>query len=272
MAYAAPAKDTVMIVGGLGTQANAAALNGGGATKTVWDANSPSDFINTNGGPITADTAIAYDHTGGTVACMFSKAGIGTGVTVGTLAYVSGTNITTGIYEITTVAGDGSYVACANIDATDDNSDSVLNIGGALDGLQNALDSPLNDATSYNRYIYDNIATETITSVIDHNTNSGSTNTRLFIIGYRTDLTAEDDIVITTGSELANGLIQFTADVDFTEWWNIDFNGGGVGKAEYCLYTDGAVSTDKHVFKNCKFHNANNHNIYFSGRTCIWVN
>lgn len=250
------AKDTVIAVGGLGTQADKAENNGGGATKTAWDANAPTDFIAANGGPTSADTGITFDFAGGTPDRKFSKAGIGTGVTVGTLAFVSGTNITTGIYEITSIAGDDSWVACANITATDDNADSVMNIGGAIDSLQNALDGQ--DAVTQNRYIYDNISTETIAATIDVDTFGGSVTTRVRVIGYNSTLAAEDMIIITTDQDLgANALLKITT-VDFIEIANIDFNCGGkdnnlAGIGVSAIATgDGARS----VFCNCIFRGA----------------
>lgn len=120
MAYAAPAKDTVTICGGLGTMADAINLNGGGATKAAWDAGSPSDFINTNGGPITS----CVDASFATATKVFTSAGIGTGVTVGTLVQIfggDGSHVTAGIYEVTAQTND--TITCANVD--DDGSDDT---------------------------------------------------------------------------------------------------------------------------------------------------
>lgn len=264
---AAPNEDTVVIVGGLGTQADKNSLNGGGATKVAWDAGSPSDFIGTNGGTITADTAVTYSN--GTTT--FSKTGIGTGVTVGTLAYVSGTNITAGIYEVTARTND--TIVCANIVAVGDNTDSVVNVGGALDTLQNALDNDVNNATLYNRYIYDNIATETIAATIDHDTNSGGVNSKLYIIGYNSTLAAEAEIIITTTTTLANGLVLIAGSIVDSTWENIDFNGGGKdsSRAAYCV--NNTVNTARmHTFLACKFRGASSSGIQYAGYHLYLIN
>lgn len=284
MAYVAPNEDTVVVVGGRGTMADAAALNGGGATKAVWDTEAdPTKFIAANGGPIAADTAITYDHTGnGNGERNFAKAGIGTGVTVGTLAYCSGTNITAGIYEVTSVDGAGAWICCNDIVATDDNADSVVNVGGALNYLQGALDNDVNNAASYNRYIYINgqvndndgsiLALDTAggNASIDINTYSGTGTTKVYIIGYNATLAAEAEITLTTGAALANGLLDFNADIDYTEWRNFDFNGGGNGKATYCIKN--AVDTaNNHILKSCRIHNASSHGMFFGATGNGWI-
>lgn len=247
------AKDTVIAVGGLGTQADRAENNGGGATKTAWDSGVPADFIDTNGGPKSADTAISYDHAGGTPDRKFSKAGIGANVTVGTLAYVSGTNITTGIYEITSIAGDDSWVACADIIATGDNADSIMNIGGAIDSLQNALDGQ--DAATQNRFIYYNISSVTLTVPIDIDVYGGSAATRIIVKGYNADLTAITQVTITTNSDI-NTLLNFSLGTGlFICFYNFIFDAGGVNKANYCAYGVGP-SDDWVTFINCLFDDA----------------
>jgi len=268
------AKDTVIAVGGLGTQVDKAELNGGGATKTAWDAGAPGDFIAANGGPKSADTAITYDHAGGTVDRMFSKAGIGTNVTVGTLAYVSGTNITTGIYEITTVAGDDSYVACANIVATDDNADSVLNIGGALDKIQNALDTQ--DAASYNRYIYDNISTETVTATVKADTYAGSASTKVFVIGYNATLAAEASVILTTTTDITGEAAAVDQSLfsivtkNYLEFRNINFNAGGkdANRAMCGLYNNDAQYI---TFYNCNFYGGEADGCYYNSSYLFFV-
>lgn len=278
MAYTAPNEDTVVVVGGRGTMANAAELNGGGVTKAIWDTEAdPTKFIAANGGPIAADTGITYDHTGNPNGERnFAKAGIGTNVIVGTLAYCSGTNITAGIYEVTSVDGAGAWICCNEIDATDDNADSVVNVGGAIGkangaGLDAALANDVNNAAAYNRYIYINgdismaAGTITTTATLDANTYSGGADTKVFVIGYNSTLAAESSIIITTAAALANGLLQLSGPVTFYEWRNIDFNGSNVpeaGDAEYCVESTATTTNTDHTWINCKFHNADNHGAY----------
>ena len=259
MAYTAPAKETVTVVGGLNTQADKAALNGGGAIKTVWDAGSPSDFIDTNGGPIQTATC-----TFTTIDKNLSGTDIGLNVVEGTLCYVStgtDTHITAGIYEITTVTNDDNII-CLNIE-DDGNDESVItvNVGGAFDGLQTAVNNKVNNGVAYNRYIYDNISTETITNTITVD-QYGGTNyvSKIYIIGYNLTLTAEAEVTITTHSTLASGLLSYNL-VSYLKFINIDFDGGNkTDEAHYCVnfISSGGYST----FSKCKFHGATNDGVH----------
>ena len=259
MAYTAPAKETVTVVGGLNTQADKAALNGGGAIKTVWDAGSPSDFIDTNGGPIQTATC-----TFTTIDKNLSGTDIGLNVVEGTLCYVStgtDTHITAGIYEITTVTNDDNII-CLNIE-DDGNDESVItvNVGGAFDGLQTAVNNKVNNGVAYNRYIYDNISTETITSTITVDTYGGTNYvSRIYIIGYNLTLTAEAEVTITTHSTLADGLLVCDG-VSYLKFINIDFDGGNkTDEANHCVKfgsTGGYIT-----FSKCKFHGATNDGVY----------
>ncbi len=241
------AKDTFVAVGGLGTQADAALTNGGGATKTAWEAGTPSNFIAANGGPITADTTITYTNSTTT----FSKTGIGTGVTVGTLAFVSGTNITTGIYEVTGQTND--TVVMANIVASGDNTDSVVNVGGAISTLQRALDD--NDAATQNRHIWYNVSSITITAPIDIDTFGGSSTTNVIVEGYNSTLTVEAQVTITTNSDIST-LLNFalTGDI-YGIFRNLILDANGAGNANQCVLSFGA-SDDRVIFENCLLENA----------------
>ena len=269
-AYTAPNEDTVIVVGGLGTQANAAQLNGGGATKVVWDAGSPSDFINTNGGPITDDTGCAFTDVDDTI----TKVGIGTGVTVGTLAYVVKTagagTITTGVYEVTAQTND--TIVISGHDASGD-STLTVNVGGAIDTLQNALDNTANDATSSSRYIYNNIAIHTITSTINIDTNTGSSPAMLFVTGYNSTLTAKSLVQVTTATDLANGLIQFDGTQSDYIFEVIDFNAGGKddNEGEFCINDDGTGSSHI-IFIGCIFRGAVSHGVSQGSDSWTFIN
>lgn len=263
MAYTAPNEDTVVVVGGLGTQANKAQLNGGGATKAVWDANSPSDFMETDGGPQATATCAFTTATKN-----LNGTNIGLNVTVGTLCFVStgdGAHVTPGVYEITTVT-DNDNIICAQID--DDGTNDInhtVNVGGALDTLQNALDNDVNDASSFNRYIYNNIATATVAATIDHDTNGGSSTTRLYTIGYNATLAAESEVIINTTSDITAILLIASA-ISSTTFQNIDFDGGGkdASRASFCV-SDSSPSNFRNAFKDCKFHGAESHGVEMDG-------
>lgn len=271
--YTAPNEDTIVAVGGLGTQANNAQLNGGGATKAAWNAGSPSDFINTNGGPKR------------TASCAFTTASknlngtdIGNGVTVGTLCFVStgdGAHITAGVYEITTVT-DNDNIVCAQIDDDGTNDINVtVNVGGAIDTLQNVFDNTVNNGASFNRYIYYN-GNETVSATVDIDAFSGSITTRIFLIGYNATLAAEELEAITTTTDLSgngNGLIKFDGTQDYFEFWSIDFNGGGkdATRAVYCVEDAGAGSLYV-VYEDCKFHGAVSHGVHQNSNEHYYIN
>ncbi len=247
MAYTAPAKDTVHFVGGLGTQADKHADNGGGATKAAWDAGSPSDFIDTNGGPITSDTNCTYDHAGK----LIQKAGIGTGVTVGTLAYVSGTNITTGNYEVTSVL-DSNRIICSGIDSTDNNADTTCNVGGAFDLLQTAIDNDSTNAVAYNRTILTNLA-ETPGATIGVDTGGPSLGANFWkrYIGCDSSMVkrARGQYVTIDSSASAIATIEYSQKNSYT--WGIHFTAQAGQSA--ILY--GGVAAEEQgyntIFENC---------------------
>jgi hypothetical protein len=73
---------------------------------------------------------------------------------------------------------------------------------------------------------------------------------------------------ITTNSELANGLVVISYEADHFRWHGIKFDGGGDGKAKFCVLTkDTAGYADGHIFTNCRFANADSHNICFRTNT-----
>lgn len=271
MAYTPPAKETVIVVGGLGTMADAIPLAGGGATKTVWDANNPGDFIGANGGPITSNNNAAFDYGNKTI----SIAGIGAGVTAGTLCYCNDgaaeASFFTGWYEVTGVAA--GVLTFANISLsgidTDQANGVTCEVGGAFGkavtggvdeaGLANALDASISNAIAYNRYIYVNgdtsmaAGTITIEKTVDVDTGTGAINTRLIIKGANSNCVVDGTRpIITTVASLATGLLAFDDNSDFTQWWYIDFDAGGAGKADYCIYNPATdVSTTTHFFFDC---------------------
>lgn len=225
--------------------------------------------VGVNGAVIKADTGVTYDHAGGTPDRKFSKAGIGTGSIVGMYALVTGTNITSGYYEITSIAGDDSWVACADITATDDNADSTLDIGGACPivgggatvgnyALQEVLDDALSSAAAANVDIFIT-GTGTLTATIDFDTGGGTATTSKSVIGVNTSYIDDGTrAIITTASALANGLFNYTA-IDFVTIKNIDLNGsndGSAGEANYCIYTNAADTSNSNRVINCLLHNA----------------
>lgn len=293
MVYAPPNEDTVVAVGGLGTQNDSSTYNGGGATKTVWDDNSPSNFIDIDGGPIKSTANGAFNWGNKTI----TSVGIGIEVIVGTLCYLDDgvleASFFTGIYEATTVADNVLTFANISLSAIDtDQSDGVIcNVGGSIgsigDGsivssaLQEALDNSVNDAATngvdgspHSRYIYYNafetLYEQTDSAGLNVDTYSGSANTKIFIIGYNSTLTTETIVTITTNSKLSLGLVRFVT-VDYTLWKNIDFNAGGKddAKAAYAVY-NGDSGCIFHTFVNCYFRGASIDGFYVAASSNNW--
>lgn len=271
MAYAPPNEATVVAVGGLGTQANSAQLNGGGATKAVWDAGSPSDFMGANGGPQATATCAFTTATKN-----LNGTNIGLNVTVGTLCFVSagdGAHVTAGVYEITTVT-DNDNIICAQID--DDGTNDInhtVNVGGALDTLQNALDNTVNDGADFDRHIYDNISSETIAATIDIDINAGSLTTNIYVVGYNATLAAEAQVIITTDQNLgALPLVDFNVPDNFV-FRNIDFDGGGkdANLAGSCIIASATGDGQNTVFYNCIFRRAESHGVSIRSTRMLFI-
>ena len=258
--------DSVVVVGGFGTMNDADEYNGGGAIKTVWDStDDPTAFIGTNGGPIQSSNAATYTNSTNT----FAATGIGTDVVEGTIVYLSdddGTAFTTGRYSVSGRTND--TIVIADITSTGDSTTCTVNVGGAIGkssgyGLQAVLDDDICDASTYNRYVYFNgdqgMAADTVTidATIEVDFYSGTTSTRLFVIGYAQDLLAEAEMTLATISVI-DELVLFTAG-DYSTWRGIDFDADsneGNNAADYCVRALGNLDGISVVFENCKFHNA----------------
>ena len=251
-----PTVDTVMVVGGLGTKADSATLNGGGATKAAWDAGSPTDFIDTNGGPIATATDAAVGVSGAETT--FTLAGAFAGVTDGTLCYVNfdATAETAGYTDGWTyiISHTDDTIVTETLEFGAEGTGTVT-VGGAVPTLQEALDHDVNDATSYNRYIL--TRGETITSTVDVDTNSAGQAYRLTIQGMNATFTATEAAEIDTETYLVNGLVRIANAIINTKWVDINFNGGGKDstRAVNCVsFVTG--TSEPHFWVNCEFFGA----------------
>ena len=259
-----PAKDTVMVVGGLGNCSGRSTLNGGGATKAAWDAGSPSDFIGANGAPVDFCAAGTIDTDGGNV--RITDAGSFTNVVNGAIVLCIFTaTYASDRYEVLSHTDNSITIDLA---WSTDVPTAYAAVGGAVNSLQEALD--LNDGVTYNRFIYisgstaGGAGTDLTTTTIKADTYGGSASSKVFVIGYNITLTAEATVAVTTTTDLTGeaaavdrALLSIVT-VDYLEFRNIDFDGGGKdnSQAMYGLYAaaggDGAYST----FYNCQFHAA----------------
>ena len=75
-------------------------------------------------------TGVTYDHSGGAEETYFSKTDVGLNVVAGMMAYVTGTNITSGYYQVTVVTDDDNIKIA--VTATDDNTDSTVQINPSM--------------------------------------------------------------------------------------------------------------------------------------------
>lgn len=235
--------------------------------------------VKANGAVIKADVGVTYDHAGnGNGDRNFAKAGIGTDAIVGMYALVTGTNITSGYYEITAIAGDDSWVNCANITATGDNADSTLDIGGACPivgaghsvgdfDLQDVLDDALGDAAANDVDIFIAVGA-TLSATVDIDAGGGTATTRKSIIAVNTSY-ADDGTQITLTAQaaagLANGMFEFDSGAPYIYAKNIIFDANGDG-ADHCVLQDDTIDGVLGVtFESCRFTDAADTNIRFGG-------
>lgn len=184
-----------------------------------------------------------------------------------------GTN-DSGYYLITGVVADTHIIvldtALDGIATLTNNENNSYFIGGIMEvgstgDLQNAFDTigPDCGATSVNAInnldiLCHLVAAITIDDTIDIDAISGSTTTRVRVIGNNSDF--EDDgtqIEINTEDTLANGLFDMDPAGQYLTFRNIDFDGGNAtDDAAYCIFASSDGDADYSTFENCKMHGA----------------
>jgi hypothetical protein len=233
-------ESSVFFVGGTGTKAGNA--NCGGCTKDWFDNNFTqlSDIMGDNGAPIISASGCSFTNSTKYVTCpgpAFSSA------QVGMVAYVSGTNISPGFYKITQIVTDYT-VQLSGINATGNNTDTTINIGGAFDSFQNAVDGT--SAAYYDCNIYVN-KNATLTDTVDVDTGGGSVvaNTNKRIIGFHShpaDMRKGGQYYQSAFDALRNG-------VDTNKCVQLDGDDG----AYDVLY----INVDNIILENFYLHNTN---------------
>lgn len=164
--------------------------NAGGCTRYWWDTEVPNGteaealaamlkLMDVAGDPYIDDTGLTY--TDGTTRVDAAVPGDFATAEAGMVAYIAGTNITAGMYEITTA--DPDYLIFDDIVATGDNVDTEIVVGGSFGTLQEALDE--SSAVDYSCWIYTS-RSETLAAAIDIDINGGDTDKNTFkrIIGF----------------------------------------------------------------------------------------
>ena len=254
-------EDSVFFVGGTGTKAGN--VNAGGCTKAWYDANytALTDIMSSNGAALIAEVNCTYTHS----STRITKSGAFGNAKVGMVAYIAGTNITIGRYKITAVDPSGNYVDVSGIVATGDNTDTTINVGGAFDKLQNALDNT--EASNYGVDIFTNKG-ETFSAAedqidVDTGGGNGSANTWKRIIGIDdsgAELPRGSYVTIDANNKAAHVFV--VNDLNNIEFRHIYAYNAGSGK--YGWYYSSGTTVYGLTLKDCKSTDCD-YGIYMSG-------
>ncbi len=253
---------SVFFVGGRGDKSGRLA-DAGGCTKAWWDtevvASSEADamakLMTATGGPVITQNAMPYTfadnritHGGGGFA----------GAEVGMVVYVienpvPGVDVDTGRYTITGVDVGGDWIECdGGIDGTGD-TDVDIEIGGAFDTLDHAVDATL--ATTFSVQIYTNLAEilGAAISVVSGGNNDKNAFKR--ICGFNS--VPSDMVRGGTYYESPFDILR-TGIIDLTKTVRLDANGGA--------YESFSVTGDNIIIENIYLYNSAN------PKTCILFN
>jgi hypothetical protein len=269
--------------------------------KSLYDtkvaASSTSDLYGTNGGYIQSDntdsTTLTYTDTDNATLTMTSTAGIIVGMYVYIDDLSAGSNVD-GYYRIENIDSGtqitfrpSGILSGPLIDTNDTCSFYIGGVSDAFDSsttLQDELDfigpaagaDPVGGAIN-NLDILCHASTATaITTKIDIDSISGSTTTRVRLIGSDSDFIPDSAnlLEITTATDLTtNGLFDFADASDWTNWYNFDFNAGGKDSnlGGYGVVSQTTSSTD-HLFVNCDFHGAEVSGCHYHGVEWTFIN
>jgi len=244
-------EDSVFFVSGV-----AGSATQGGCTKEWFDANFTqlTDIMSAGGGPIDNASNATYSHATKRV----TKAGAFTNTEVGMVAYIAGTNITTGRYKVTAVDPGGGWLEASGIVSTGDNADTGVNVGGSFDTLQNALDNT--DAGSYTVEIFDNKGDASLAAGIDIDTGSGEIDNGSWkrVIGFHTTPGDMDyggshygEYTVYDGNDsLGDYMFTYANGMENIEMRNIA--GTGVSAPYHVHYLAGYATARNLVWRNCK--------------------
>jgi len=236
--------------------------NGGGATLAAWEAkNAYTDFMAADGGPIASETACTLSG-GADLFITATSSGAFSDVVVGTIALCMFTGVyANGYYIITDVDPSGDWVEI-NLTSqevptpTGETCDIV--IGGAIDGLENVINTDLANATNYDSTVLIK-GSETLGGQQDINTGGGSSTTRLRFIGVNSSWEEDGTRAVITTSSSITSLVKIT-DVDYFEFRHIDFDGNS--NATYCFTTAAITDAWNTAWVDCLFHGAVSDGIY----------
>ncbi len=244
---------------------SSAATNGGGASRTAWDAGVPADFFNTTTGAPKATATCAFT----TATKNMNGTNIGLNVTVGTLCFVTtgdGAHITAGWYFVTTVTDNDNIILADIVDDGTNDTGVTVNVGGTIDGLASMIASAaaLADATTVNCEVFIK-GNETLATDLTLSAGGGTASTILHFLGVDSSwVRIVPTRVIASGGSIANQLLDTSIMPDITLNANVELH----FDVNY-VHVDGLFvhgNTDTHLvgssgadfqqYTNCAFDNA----------------
>jgi parallel beta-helix repeat protein len=247
-----------LVCGGQGTQTGQHATPGGGflvGGAAVW-----ADCQAANGAEVTDTTVLAANITDDGATITLAQTGIGTGVVVGTLAYVAwgtGGDYVNDRYDVTAASANSVTINYAGETTKPTGDDTQIVIGGAFAKTDVGLQLPFDQAAAGDTIdIAD--GNYDLEATVDCDTNDGTETDRITVRGVSTAgvaLVAGDTrpvLRVKTGNgALAGALIAIGADTDCWDWNDLDLNGdsGGADTADYGMYANSTSSTHHRLFR-----------------------
>ena len=257
---------------------NIGAIVGGSSSNgnnSPWfnsDVIGPGDNQLNNGLFLDASGSVAVTDNGSSKV-RATSAGDFSNTIVGPYANINfdpGSDYTSGFYEVIAVDASNNYVDLELAYIDDDAVNITIVVGGAVPiidvdyDLQDVLDDALSSAASNDVVIYI-LGTGEITATLDIDTGGGSATTTKTLVGTNTSYVIDGTRAkITTATSLINGLVHIANGVSGITFRNIDFDAGGVGKADYCILNN-TDAEESIVFKNCLMHDSDIDGIHHGG-------
>lgn len=268
------AENVVTLWGAIGTPA--AVQEPSMVSKATFDAGSPSDFYAANGDHLAqgGNKTVTTDSTD----FFLNDTGAFAGLTLeGIYLYMSFGASAVGYYRILSNTDDAvrflstGLAGQAAVIGTTDHTYSVGGVGiiedpDTDDFFQALLDLMGTAVTSSNNLDVLVNLSFTIDTTIDIDNISGSTTTRVRIIGTNSSFVDDGtqitiDTATASGTITTVGLIQLFTASTYIQWVNFDFDGGdGATNALHCVNNpDTETASSNHTFINCRFHGATSH-------------
>ena len=275
--------DVVMYLGDGSVSATGTTAIAGCVSDTWLETHDHTDAMGTDGSPL-AQGSTAFgnitDNLDGTVNVetdavfgaydltdmyikIYNAAGMGEGYYLiesndSDTVTCSDTSLISGVGFVSTTAADLSVGGIGDItDTVTDLQDQLDEIGSfAADGTNN-VDILINRTVN---------GAVTLTATLDINNITGSTTTRVKVIGANSSFESDATnlIEIKTSVLLSDGLIVPATATQSVSFINFNMNGGGIGNAEYAI-RQASAGCNYYEFHNCIFHDTDNTAVLFRG-------